>query len=151
MGAPASEKTSIFPAAQQKPKLLLISQFIHVTSFAFIWNNFSLQFCVNVLCGRAFSHVKQAAQQRKEAGKSDDDETFGSTKDERWPVLKDPQLVVYAGKLFQHSVRYVISSSGGFLATDRAEISNDILSQAIHPVFQHLNTICNRHACALLK
>ena len=34
-GAPASEKTGIFPATQQEPKLLLIGQFIHVTSLAF--------------------------------------------------------------------------------------------------------------------
>ena len=34
-GAPANEKTSIFPATQQEPELLLIGQFIHVTSLTF--------------------------------------------------------------------------------------------------------------------
>ena len=34
-GAPASEKTNIFPAVQQETKLLLIGQFIHVTSLSF--------------------------------------------------------------------------------------------------------------------
>lgn len=60
---------------------------------------------MNVLCGSADAFVKQAAQERRDAGISEDDETFGTMKDERWPIFKDPQLNAYATKLFHHTVR----------------------------------------------
>ena len=35
IGAQAVKETNVLPAAQQEPELLLIGQFIHVTSFTF--------------------------------------------------------------------------------------------------------------------
>ena len=49
--------------------------------------------------------MRQIAQERKESGMTEDDETFGTVKDERWPILKDQQLNSIATKLFQHTVR----------------------------------------------
>ena len=57
--ANACEKTSIFPATQQEPKLLLIGQFIHVTSLAFTWHSLvhleGLAFCNSKVILQEFS------------------------------------------------------------------------------------------------
>ena len=63
------------------------------------------QLAVNVLCGSSASYVRQIAQDRKESGITEDDETFGTMKDERWPIFKDQHLNLIATKLFQHTVR----------------------------------------------
>lgn len=52
--------------------------------------------------------MRQIAQERKESGMTEDDETFGTMKDERWPMLKDQQLNLIATNLFHHTVRYDI-------------------------------------------
>eukprot|EP00794_Sanderia_malayensis_P005415 gene5415-6091_t len=88
-----------------------------------------LKLCINLLCGSAAPFVRQTAQERCESGITEDEEVFGSTRDERWPIFKDSQLNTYAAKLFQHTVKllcicmHVIEQTNPTSSSSKLQIS----------------------------